>query len=106
MHHDMHGCREVVKLLSDYIDGECTPETNTSIKAHLADCPNCIAFVNTLQKSIVMTKALAYEDIPKDLRTRLHRVLERKIPMDGFPPETRPRPFSGFRQTSEEEERL
>lgn len=104
--HDKYGCREVVKLLSDYIDGECTSEMDALIEAHLVDCPNCIAFVNTLRKSVSMTRALAYEDIPNDLSARLHRVLGRRIPMDELPREARERPFEESGRAREEEERL
>jgi anti-sigma factor RsiW len=104
--HEKYGCREVVKLLSDYIDGECTSEMDALIEGHLADCPNCIAFVNTLRKSVSMTRALAYEDIPKELNARLHRVLGRRIPMEDLPPEVREHPFDEPGLTREEEERL
>ena len=106
MHIEKYDCQEVVDLLSDYVDGECASDVETLIKAHLADCPHCVAFVNTFQKSVVMTKALAYEDIPKDLRVRLHRVLERKIPLEESPPEMRSHPFDESGRTTEEEDRI
>lgn len=87
MQEEMYSCKEVVKLLSDYIEGECSPEVETLIDAHLADCPDCIAFVNTFRKSMAMTKALNYSDIPDDVRVRLRRVLGRQLPMEGASPE-------------------
>lgn len=106
MHVEKYGCREVVDLLSDYIDGECTSQVEGLIDAHLADCPHCIAFVNTFRKSVKMTKALDYGDIPKDLRIRLHRVLERKIPLEESPPEMSDHPFKQSGRTLEEEDRI
>jgi anti-sigma factor RsiW len=37
-------CREVLADLSDYIDGELTPERVTQIEAHLAGCDWCERF--------------------------------------------------------------
>ena len=106
MREEKYSCKEVVKLLSDYIDGECSPDVDASIKAHLADCPNCIAFVNTFRKSLVMSKALQYSDIPKDLRKRLHRVLEREVPMEDSSPGMHHHPFDRSGRTAEDEERI
>ena len=79
MHDGKYSCKDVVDLLSDYIDGECPTEDRALIEGHLADCPECITFVNTFRKSISMAKNLTYPDIPDDLRTRLHRVLDEKV---------------------------
>jgi len=105
MQEESYGCQEVVQLLSDYIDDECAPGVRSLVDAHLADCPNCMAFVNTLRKSVAMTKALDYSDIPEDVRTRLHRVLERQIPVEGAPPEIQPPPFDRRRTKIEDEDR-
>ncbi len=106
MHEAKYGCKEVVDLLSDYVEGSCSPDAETLIKGHLADCPDCVAFVNTFRKSVVMTKALAYRDIPKDLAERLHRVLERRIPMPDSPPESSSHPFDRPRRRMEDEDTL
>ena len=104
MQGEKYGCQEVVDLLSDYIDGDCAPHVKGLIDTHLADCPNCLAFVNTLRKSLVMSKALSYSDIPKEVRVRLHRVLERSVPMEDSPPDIQ-RPFDQSDRTAEDEKR-
>ena len=40
-------CKECIELLHDYLDGELNPEIEASLEEHFADCPPCIAFVNT-----------------------------------------------------------
>ena len=40
-------CKECIELLHDYLDGELSPEIEASLEEHFADCPPCIAFVNT-----------------------------------------------------------
>jgi predicted anti-sigma-YlaC factor YlaD len=73
MQHGTYSCKDLTKMLSGYIDEECSPEDKALIEAHLADCPNCIAFVNTFRKSISLAKDLVYEDIPEDLARKLPR---------------------------------
>jgi predicted anti-sigma-YlaC factor YlaD len=102
----MYSCKEVVKLLSDYIDGECSSEDKALIEGHLEDCPNCIAFVNTFRKSISMAKNLTYPDIPNDLRERLHRVLDEKTKPKRVTRSTPPPPFAEPGQEMEGEDRI
>jgi anti-sigma factor RsiW len=105
MQGEKYGCQEVVDLLSDYLDGDCAPEVKRSVDEHLADCPDCVAFVNTLRKSLVMTRALSYSDIPNAVRVRLQRVLERSVPMEDTPPDLHRHPFDQSGRTAEDEKR-
>jgi anti-sigma factor (TIGR02949 family) len=34
-------CRDVVRRLHEYLDGECGEDLEATIRAHLADCPPC-----------------------------------------------------------------
>ena len=99
-------CKDVVKLLSEYIDGECSSKDKALIEAHLANCPNCITFVNTFRKSISMAKNLFYADIPGDLRERLHRALDEKAPPKGSSRPTTPPPFVEPEKGMEDEDRI
>jgi anti-sigma factor RsiW len=105
MQEEKYGCQEVVDLLSDYVDGECAPGVAPLIDEHLSDCPNCVAFVNTLRKSMVMSKALGYSDIPKEVRIRLRRVLERGVPIGETPPDVHRHPLDRSDRTAEDEKR-
>ncbi len=50
--HDKGKCHEVFALLSEYLDKELTPLTGAEIEAHLAGCPPCIEFLNSLKRSV------------------------------------------------------
>jgi len=50
--HDKAKCRDVFALLSEYLDRELTPETCAEIEAHLAGCPPCIDFLNSLKRTV------------------------------------------------------
>ncbi len=48
----MDDCKEIFAMLSEYLDAELTPQTCADIEAHLAGCPPCIEFVNSLKKTV------------------------------------------------------
>jgi anti-sigma factor RsiW len=51
-------------MLSEYLDRELTAETCTELEAHLADCPPCIEFLNSLKKTVGLCKDCAPPDPP------------------------------------------
>lgn len=38
------GCFQVLDVLSDYLDGDLTPELKQQVEAHLAGCDECTRF--------------------------------------------------------------
>lgn len=64
-------CRQIVKLLADYLDGSLDPSTARSLQAHLDGCPPCIAFVNTYRGTVKAARVLPEADIPSELKDRL-----------------------------------
>jgi RNA polymerase sigma-70 factor (ECF subfamily) len=49
-----HGenCKEVFEMLSQYLDAELDGVACGEIEQHLAGCPPCIEFLNSLRRSI------------------------------------------------------
>jgi anti-sigma factor RsiW len=45
-------CLDVFEMLSEYIDGELPVDTCEQIERHIADCPPCVQFVESLRKSV------------------------------------------------------
>ena len=45
-------CQDIVKCLSDYIDGELPIEVLEQAERHMATCSNCTTAVNTLRETI------------------------------------------------------
>ena len=46
-------CRkEMLSLLSEYLDAELPAETCEKIEAHLADCPPCLKLFESLKRTI------------------------------------------------------
>jgi anti-sigma factor RsiW len=70
-----HSCEALVDLLCDYLEGELPLDERAEIDRHMADCPPCLAFLNTYQKTAEICRALRPEDIPKEVQERLIRFL-------------------------------
>ena len=71
-------CKECIELLHDYLEGELNPEINASLEEHLADCPPCVAFVNTYKSVTRLCKTtLQSKDIPDAVKSRLKEFVDK-----------------------------
>ena len=69
-------CKEILEKLSEYIDEELDPSLCDEIDGHMGDCPPCVAFMNTLKKTVkLFNKAGQEVSIPGDVQSRLHDFL-------------------------------
>ena len=64
-------CRELVELLSDYLDGALDSREHARVAAHLATCPECAAYLAQLRTMIGALGRLREEDIPPPILARL-----------------------------------
>ncbi len=67
-------CRDFVEFLIDYLAGELSSEQMARFKEHLADCPDCIAYVQSYRETIRAGQAAYAQpddpvpaDVPEDL---------------------------------------
>lgn len=77
-------CQQITALILDYLTGELDAETVSAFKAHLRECPDCIAFIRTYQKTVQAAQSLRYESIPLEMRKRVRQFLQERI--KGLPP--------------------
>jgi anti-sigma factor RsiW len=67
-------CRDFITFLLEYRSGELSPEQRREFDAHLAECPWCVAYLNTYEQSIRLGK-LAFADpeaaLPADVPEEL-----------------------------------
>ncbi len=71
-------CKDIVDLLEAYIGEGLDPATTQALTVHLADCPDCTAFLNTYRRPVDTTRELREEDLPAPLRERLLAFLRRE----------------------------
>jgi len=60
-------CKDVFALLSEYLDLELPPEACSEIEAHIAGCPPCIEFAESLRKTVALCRTYQPEDMPAPL---------------------------------------
>jgi anti-sigma factor RsiW len=56
-------CREVVELLSDYIDGELPASQRVRVEEHLAGCDGCTTILEELRETVRLTGMLTVEHV-------------------------------------------
>jgi predicted anti-sigma-YlaC factor YlaD len=56
-------CKDVVELVSDYLEGVLLPEKRAALEEHLAGCPGCTNYVEQVRLTIGMLRALAQEPV-------------------------------------------
>jgi anti-sigma factor RsiW len=81
--HEQLNCREIFALLSEYLDAELPSSTCEEISAHIAACPPCVAFVESLKKSIALCHGRQLVDgpapLPDDARNHLRAAWQRML---------------------------
>ena len=45
-------CADLFARLSEYLDGELSPEARRAMEQHICDCPPCIEFIESLRRTV------------------------------------------------------
>lgn len=72
-------CKEVIRELSDYLDGDIDLSLAQVLERHLRDCEDCRIVVDTTQKTIKLYCNCQPLALPPDVRQRLDRALAEKL---------------------------
>ena len=73
----MRTCKDVIDLLSDYIDGGLPPHEKEEFEAHLKLCTACVEFLSSVRATRTQVKDLRCEDLPKDVHQALRSFLDK-----------------------------
>ncbi len=58
-------CRDVADFLADYLSGALPASRARTFEAHLAECPDCVAYVASYRATLVLGRR-AYTDAASD----------------------------------------
>ncbi len=64
-------CREVVELVTDYLEGALLGDFVRVLEEHLALCEGCAAYLDQMRATILLTGRLAEEAVPPELERAL-----------------------------------
>ena len=64
-------CRDVVELMTDYLEGALSPADAARFEEHIAGCDGCRAYLEQMRATRRLTGRLADERVPDALREEL-----------------------------------
>jgi anti-sigma factor RsiW len=70
-------CRQIVELVTAYLDGSLSRSQRRRFEAHLADCPHCTEYLAQMEATIRLTGRIAEEDLTPAMEDDLREVYRR-----------------------------
>jgi predicted anti-sigma-YlaC factor YlaD len=64
-------CKELVELVTDYLEGALSPEDRVRFEEHLAICPGCETYLEQMRLVIRTLGRLTEDDIPPKAKREL-----------------------------------
>lgn len=76
-------CQEIFSLLSEYLNLELPPGACQEIETHLAGCPPCIEFAESLRKTVELCRRYQPAELPQPIgvqaRAQLQEAYEKML---------------------------
>ena len=57
-------CRELVELVTAYLEGDLSSGERKRFDAHLSGCEGCTMYLEQMRRTIVLTGTLSVDDVP------------------------------------------
>ncbi|HTP89805.1 MAG TPA: zf-HC2 domain-containing protein [Bryobacteraceae bacterium] len=67
MEHNPESCKDVFELLSQYFDMELPADACQEIESHLAGCPPCVEFADSLRRTVELCRQYDAGVMPEPL---------------------------------------
>ena len=64
-------CRELVELVTDYLEGALSPERRALFEGHLGECEGCGAYIEQMRETRRAVGTLGEGSMPPDARAAL-----------------------------------
>jgi anti-sigma factor RsiW len=58
-------CRELVELITDYLEGTLEPSARAGLETHLAGCAGCTIYLEQMRTTMRLSGMLTVEHIPE-----------------------------------------
>lgn len=72
-------CEDVIRELSNYLDGELALAAKQDLEGHLGQCHDCKMVVDQTKLTIEVFCDSQLVELPGDVKSRLHEALQRKL---------------------------
>jgi anti-sigma factor RsiW len=64
-------CRELVELVSDYLEGALPPHEHSRFEAHIAGCANCAAYLRQMRETLALLGTLPADALSREAEDEL-----------------------------------
>ena len=64
-------CRELVELVTDYLEDDLDVDTTTALEAHLELCPGCARYVEQIRETVATLGAVGSDDLSTEAQAGL-----------------------------------
>ena len=64
-------CRELVELVTDYLEGSLSRRDRARFEAHIAGCTNCTRYLEQFRETIRLTGTLRESDVSPEAEATL-----------------------------------
>ena len=71
-------CTEFLSQLTDYFDGQISPQLLEEVRTHTASCHHCEVVLDTTRKTISVYRDNELYELSTELRERLHTAIMAK----------------------------
>src|SRR5260370_33444901 len=68
---DAFTCKEVVELVTDYLENALLPGSPKQLEGHVADCPGCTNYIEQVRLTVAMLYQLAQEPVFPETKQEL-----------------------------------
>ena len=72
-------CKEVIRELSNYLDGELEPALQQALERHLEHCEDCSIVVSTARKTVELYCGQEPLPLPPEIQREIDRALAGKL---------------------------
>lgn len=70
-------CREMVELITDYLEGSLSRSQRRRFEAHLAGCEHCSEYLRQMRLTIEATGVLRERDLTADMQAEFGEIYRR-----------------------------
>ena len=77
--HGPEECREIFEKLSEYVDGELAEEIRSRIDGHMEDCVPCVAFLESLRRTVGWIQSEPTPPLAQDVREEVVRAYRKLL---------------------------
>jgi anti-sigma factor RsiW len=76
-------CREITKLIADYLNDRLPAAVKRDFAQHLRICPDCVSFLKTYRKTVAAAQSIPIEEVPAKVRKNVLDFLRKKVHHSG-----------------------